>query len=71
MTHVDASSLASKSNLDSLKTEVDKLDTDKLAPAPFDLSKLSDIVKNDVVKKTGYDTLVEKVNNIDSTGFVL
>ena len=71
VTHVDASSLASKSNLDSLKTEVDKVDTDKLAPAPFDLSKLSDIVKNDVVEKTGYDTLVEKVNNIDSTGFVL
>ena len=51
VTHVDASSLASKSNLDSLKTEVDKLDTDKLAPAPFDLSKLSDIVKKMLLKR--------------------
>ena len=55
----------------SLKTEVDKLDIDKLTPVPVDLSKLSDIVKNDVVKKTEYDKLVAKVNNIDSTGFVL
>ena len=40
-------------------------------PVPVDLSKLSDVVKNDVVKKTVYDKLVEKVNNIDTTGFVL
>ena len=51
ITHIDTSSLALKSNLSSLKTEVDKLDMDKLAPVPVDLSKLSDIVKNDVVKK--------------------
>ena len=40
-------------------------------PAPVDLSKLRDVVKNDVVKKTVYDKLVAKVNNIDTTGFVL
>ena len=55
----------------SLKTEVDKLDIDKLVPVPVDLSKLSDVVKNDVVKKTVYDKLVAKVNNIDTSGFVL
>ena len=43
--HVDTSSFALKTNLASLKTEVDKLDNDKLAPVPADLSKLSDIVK--------------------------
>ena len=49
--NVDTSSFALKSNLASLKVEVDKLDIDKLVPVPVDLSKLSDIVKNDVVKK--------------------
>ena len=49
--NVDTSSFALKSNLASLKVEVDKLDVDKLVPVPVDLSKLSDIVKNDVVKK--------------------
>ena len=52
MTHVDTSSFALKANLANLKTEVDKLDTDKLVPVPVDLSKLGDVVKNDVVKKT-------------------
>ena len=52
VTHVDVSSFALKSNLASLKTKVDKLDIDKLAPVPVDLGKLSDVVKNDVVKKT-------------------
>ena len=42
-----------------------------LMPVPVDLSKLSDIVKNDVVTKTEYDKLVEKVRNIDTSGFVL
>ena len=69
--HVDTSSFALKSNLASLKTEVDKLDIDKLVPVPVDLSKLSDVVKNDVVKKDVYDKLVTKVNNIDTSGFVL
>ena len=71
ITHVDTSSFALKTNLASLKTEVDKLDIDKLAPVPVDLSKLSDVVKNDVVKKTVYDKLVAKVNNIDTSDFVL
>ena len=51
-----------------LKTEVDKLDIDKLVPAPIDLSELSEVVKNDVVKKDVYDKLVTKVNNIDNNG---
>ena len=55
VTHVDISSFALKSNSATLKTEVDKLDIDKLAPVPVDLSKVSDVVKNDVVKKTVYD----------------
>ena len=70
MTLVDVSSFALKSNLASLKTGADKLDIDKFSPVPVDLSKLSDVVKNDV-KKTEYDKLVTKVNNIDTTGFVL
>ena len=49
--HVDTSTFALKTNLVSLETEVDKLDIDKLAPVPVDLSKLSYVVKNDVVKK--------------------
>ena len=71
VTHVDTSSFALKTNLASLKTEVDKLDIDKLAPVPVDLSKLSDVVKNDVVKKAIYDQLAAKVNNIDTSVFVL
>ena len=52
ISHVDTSSFALKTNLANLKTEVDKLDIDKLVPVPVDLSKLSDVVKNDVVKTT-------------------
>ena len=51
ISHVDASSFALKTNLASLKTKVDKLDIDKLVPIPVNLSKLSDVIKNDVVKK--------------------
>ena len=51
ISHVDTSSFALKTNLTSLKTEVDKLHIDKLVTLPVDLSKLSDVVKNDVVKK--------------------
>ena len=54
-----------------MKTEVDNLHIDKLVPVPVDLSKLSDVVKNDVVKKTVYDKLVAKVNNIDTSDFLL
>ena len=71
ISHVDNSSFVLKTNLANLKAEVDKLDIDKLAPVPVDLSKLSDVVKNDVVKKTVYDKLVAKVNNIDTNDFVL
>ena len=68
---VDTSSFAWKANLASLKTEVDKLDIDKLVPVPVDFSKLSDVVKNDVVKKIVYDKLVAKVDHIDTSDFVL
>ena len=51
VTHVDTSGFALKRNLAHLKTEVDKLDIDKSGPVPVDLSKLSDVVKNDVKKK--------------------
>ena len=71
ISHVDTSSFALKTNLASLKTEVDKLHTDKLVPVPVDLSKLGDAVINAVVKKTVYDKLVAKVNSIDTSGFVL
>ena len=71
ISHVDTSGFALKSNLASLKTELGKLGVEKLVPVPVDSSKLSDVVKNDVVKKTVYDKLVEKVNNIDTSGFIL
>ena len=68
ITHVDTSSLVLKTNLANLRTKVDKLDIDKSATVPVDLSKLSN-VKIDVVKKTVYDKLVAKVNNIDTSDF--
>ena len=64
VSHVEVSNFSLKSNLASLKTEVHKL-----VVIPVDLSKLSDIVKNDVVKKTEYNKLVAKVDNIDTTNF--
>ena len=70
VSHVDVSSFALKLNLASLKTEVDKLDIDKLVPVPVDVSKLSDFVKNDVVKKTEYNKLITKVESINITNFV-
>ena len=51
VTHIDTSSFALKTNLANFKTEVDKINIDKLAPLSVDLSKLIDIVKNDDVKK--------------------
>ena len=69
--HVDVSSFALKTNLASVKTEIEKLDIDKLVPVPNGLAKLSNVVKNNVVKKAEYDKLVGKVNNIDTTGFFL
>ena len=71
ISHVDTSSFTLKANLASLKTEVDKLDINKLVPVSVDLSKLSDVVKNNVVKMTDYYKLVAKVNSIDTSGFVL
>ena len=62
ITHTDVSSLASKTNLSALKTEVDKIDIDKLKAVPDDLAKLSNVVKNEVVKKTDFsvDDYVKK-----------
>ena len=70
ISHVDSSSFALKSNLASLKTEVDKLNIDKLMFVPVDLSKISNVVRNDVVIKNVYDKLVPEVNGIDTSGFV-
>ena len=67
ISHIDTSSFELKSNLASLKTEVDKLDIDKSVLVPVDLNKLSDAVKNDVVKRTIYDKLVAKVTSIDTS----
>ena len=61
ITHVDVSSFASKTNLAALKTEVDKIDVDKLKTTPIDLDRLSNLVKNDVVKKTDYNTKVTSI----------
>ena len=70
-TEVDTSKLAAKSDLASLKTEVDKIGVEKLETVPLDLSNLSNIVNNDVVKKTVFDKLVIKIDNIDTSRFVL
>ena len=59
ITHADTSNFALKTNLAHLKTEVDQLDIDKLVPIPNDLTTLSNVVKNDVGKKTVYD---EEIN---------
>ena len=71
VTGVDTYKLAAKSDLASLKAEINQIDVDKLKTVPLDLSKLSDAVNNEVVKKTMYNKLVAKVNNIDTSGFVL
>ena len=64
VTHVDASSFASKTNLAALKTEVDKIDTDKLKTAPTDLlAKSTNAIENDVVKKTDYNTEVTSIES--------
>ena len=71
VTHVDTASFALKTNLASLKTEVDKINIDNLVPVPVVLSELSDVIKNDVVEEDVYDKLAAKVNNIDTITFVL
>ena len=70
-TGIDISNLAAKSDINTLKAEIGKLDVDKLKPFPADLSNLSNVVNNDVVKKTVYNKLAAKVNNIDTSGFIL
>ena len=59
--HVDTSSFALKTNLANLKTEVDKLDIDKLVSIPVDLNNLSDVVKKGVVKKSNYNSKITEV----------
>ena len=69
ITHVDVSSFASKTNLAALKTEVDKIDSNKLKTAPTDLAKLTNAIENDVVKKTDYNTKVTSIeaqNTVDN-----
>ena len=61
ITHVDVSSFAGKTNLAALENEVDKIDTDKLKTAPTDLTKLTNAIENDVVKKTDYNTKVTSI----------
>ena len=70
ISHVDVLHFALKSNLSSLKTEVDKTDADKLKTVSIDLAKLSNVVKNDDVKTTESNKLVTKVDNIDTKNFV-
>ena len=73
ITHTDVSSFASKTNFAALKTEVNKTDVDKLKAVPDDLAKLSNVVKNEVVKKTDFsaDDYVKKtkfsgdINSLD------
>ena len=73
ITHVDVSSYTSKTNLAALKSEVDKIEVDKLKTVPDDLAKLSNVVKNEVVKKTDFssDDYVKKtkfrgdINSLD------
>ena len=61
ITHVDVSSFASKTNLTALKTDIDKIVTDKLKTTPADLAKLTNAIENDVVKKTDYNTKVTSI----------
>ena len=70
-TRVDTSNLAGKSDLASLKAEIGQIDVDKLKTVPLVLRKLSNVVNNKVAKKTVYDKLVAKVNNIDTSELVL
>ena len=63
MTHVDVRSFASKTNLVSLKTEVDKLDADKVRTVPVDLAKLTNKVANDLVEETDFNKLEKKVTD--------
>ena len=71
---VDLSSYATETDLKNVMhvdTSSFAPDIDKLVPVSIELSKLSDVVRNDIVKKAMYDKLVAKVNNADTSGFVL
>ena len=70
ISHLDTSIFALKTNLANLKSRVNKLHIDKLKPVPTDLSKLSYLVKTNVVKKDDYINLATKVDNIDTSGLV-
>ena len=79
-THVDVSDFASKTNLAALKTEVDKVDADNLKTVPVDLAKFSNVVKNEVVKKTDYNAKVANIegqiagvtkNTLDNLGDII
>ena len=70
ISHIHTSIFALKTNLANLKSKADKLDIDQLKPLPTYLSKLSYVVKNDVVKKADYNKLVTKVDNTDTSGLV-
>ena len=70
ISRVDTSNFTLKSNLASLKLKLIN-DIDRLVPTAVDLSKLSDVAGNDVIKKNAYDKLVTEVNNVDTSGFVL
>ena len=70
VSHVDVSNFALLLNLANLRTEIDKIDPGKLKTVPVDLAKLSNVIKNDVVKKTECNKLVTKVDNIDTKNFV-
>ena len=69
ITHTDVSSFASKFNLSALKTEVDKIGIDKLKTVPYDLAKLSNVAKNEVVQKTDFsgDNYVTRTKFITDT----
>ena len=72
-TGVHASELAAKSGLASSKIDkIDKIDIDWLKTVPVDLSKLSNVVNDGIVKKKNvYNKLIDKVNNVDTSGFIL
>ena len=86
ITHTDVSSFASKTNLAALKTEVEKIDTDKLKTVPDDLAKLTNAVKNETVKNTDFsaddcvkkakfsadtNALDDKIDKVDKTFLML
>ena len=64
---VDLCNYATKADIENIT----HVDTSRFAPVPVDLSKLSDVVKINVVKTTVYDKLVAKVNNVDTSDFEL